>query len=425
VVLAVTAMKEEAMEPIDVMELLIERCAGLDVHKKTVVGCVRVPGDGGGRLQETRTFGTTTRQLRLLSEWLAGHGVTTVGMESTGVYWRPVYYALEAGFECWLVNAQHMHNVPGRKTDVIDAAWICRLVEHGLVRPSFVPDPTFRVARQLTRSRKALVDERTRHIQRIHAVLEDAGIKVTSVASDIMGVSGRKMLAALVGGERNPGVLADLAVRQLRGKIPQLTEALEGRFDTHHAALLAEALAHIDAADESIARLSDRICALLAPWSAGLRLLDGIPGVNRTTAEVILAEIGPDMSRFPTAAHLASWAGMCPGNNESAGKHRSGRTRKGSKWLRRALVQSAQAAGLSHNTYLGAQFQRLRARRGAKRAAVAVGHSILVIAWHLLTTGQEYRDLGADYFTNRRNSDAYRNYLLRELDRLGHTLSVA
>ena len=233
------------------------------------------------------------------------------------------------------------------------------------------------------------------------------------------------MLAALVGGERNPGVLADLAVRQLRGKIPQLTEALEGRFDTHHAALLAEALAHIDAADESIARLSDRICALLAPWSAGLRLLDGIPGVNRTTAEVILAEIGPDMSRFPTPAHLASWAGMCPGNNESAGKHRSGRTRKGSKWLRRALVQSAQAAGLSHNTYLGAQFQRLRSRRGAKRAAVAVGHSILVIAWHLLTTGQEYRDLGADYFTNRRNSDAYKNYLLRELDRLGHTLSVA
>jgi transposase len=413
------------MEPIDVMELLIERCAGLDVHKKTVVACARVPGDGGRRLQETRTFGTTTRQLRRLNEWLAGHGVTTVGMESTGVYWRPVYYALEVGFECWLVNAQHMHNVPGRKTDVIDAAWICRLVEHGLVRPSFVPDPTFRVARQLTRSRKALVDERTRHVQRIHAVLEDAGIKLASVASDIMGVSGRRMLSALLGGERDPEALAELAVRQLRAKIPQLQEALEGRFDTHHAALLAEALAHIDAADESIGRLSDRVCALLAPWSAQLRLLDGIPGVNRTTAEVILAEIGPDMGRFPTAAHLASWAGMCPGNNESAGKHRSGRTRKGSKWLRRALVQSGHAAGLTKDTYLSAQYHRLQGRRGSKRAAVAVGHSILVIAWHLLSTGQEYRDLGGDYFTNRRNSDAYKNYLLRELARLGHTPTAA
>jgi transposase len=228
-------------------------------------------------------------------------------MESTGVYWRPVYYGLETSFECQLVNAQHIHNVPGRKTDVIDAAWICRLVEHGLVRPSFVPEPTFREARLLTRARKALVDERTRHIQRVHAVLEDAGIKLTSVASDVMGVSCRRMLAALLGGERDPEVLAELAVR-------------------HHAVLLAEALAHIDAADESIARLSARICAVLAPWSAALRLLDGIPGVDRTTAEVILAEIGPDMSRFPSAAHLASWAGMCPGHHESAGKRRSGQT---------------------------------------------------------------------------------------------------
>lgn len=412
------------MEPIDVMELLIERCAGLDVHKKTVTACVRVPGAGGTRLQETRTFGTTTLQLRRLGEWLGGHGVTTVGMESTGVYWRPVYYGLETAFECWLVNAQHMHNVPGRKTDVADAAWICRLVEHGLVRPSFVPAEAFRVARMLTRARKTMTDERTRHIQRIHAVLEDAGIKLASVATNVMGVSGRKMLAALLDGERDPEVLAELAVRRLRAKIPQLQEALEGRFAAHHAVILAESLAHIDAADESIARLSDRVCELLAPWSEQLNLLDTIPGVDRVSAEVILAEIGPDMSRFPTAGHLASWAGMCPGNNESGGRRRSGRTRKGSKWLRRALVQAAHAAALTRSTYLGAQYHRLRARRGPSKAAVAVGHSILVIAWHLLSTGQPYQDLGADYFINRRSGDRYKTYLVAQLERLGHTVTL-
>ena len=412
------------MDPIDAMELMMDRCAGLDVHKKTVTGCVRVPGDGGGRLQETRTFGTTTGQLKLLGDWLAGHGVTTVGMESTGVYWRPVYYALEERFECWLVNAAHMHNVPGRKTDVADAAWICRLVEHGLVRPSFVPDPTFRVARMLTRSRKTVIDERTRHVQRLQAVLEDAGIKLSSVASNVLGVSGRKMLEALLAGERDPAVLADLSVRQLRRKIPELQEALEGRFEFHHAALITECLAHIDAADESIDRLSDRICELLAPWSSALVLLDTIPGVDRRTAEVVLAEVGPDMSRFPTASHLASWAGLCPGNNESAGKHRNGRTRKGSKWLRRGLVQSAHAAGLSHNNYLAAQYARLRGRRGPGKAAVAVAHSILVIAWHILTTGEPYRDLGADYFTERRGGDSYKRYLVGQLERLGHTVTL-
>ncbi len=412
------------MQPNEAMEVLVARCAGLDVHKKTVVACVRVPGDGGRRLQETRTFATTTRQLELLGDWLVGHGVTTVGMESTGVYWRPVYYALEARLECWLVNAQHLHNVPGRKTDVADAAWICRLVEHGLVRPSFVPDPTFRVARMLTRSRKALIDERTRHVQRLHAVLEDAGIKLASVASDVVGVSGRKMLEALLAGERDADVLADLAVRQLRKKVPELREALRGRFDAHHAALVAEELAHIDAVDESVGRLSDRICELLAPWSAQLRLLDTIPGVDRLSAEVILAEVGPDMGRFPTSAHLASWAGVCPGNNESAGKRRSGRTRKGSKWLRRALVQAGHAAGRTKGTYLSAQFARIRGRRGPKTAALAVGHSILVIAWHLLTTNEPYKDLGADYFANRRNGEHYQNYLVRELTRLGHNVTL-
>ena len=331
-------------------------------------------------------------------------------------------YALEARFECWLVNAQHIHNVPGRKTDVADAAWMCRLVEHGLVRPSFVPDPGFRVARQLTRARKAITDERTRHIQRLQAVLEDAGIKLSSVASNVIGVSGRKMLDALVAGERDPEVLAEMAVRQLRRKIPDLQEALEGRFDAHHAALLAESLRHIDSADESIGRLSDRICELLAPWSRQLALLDTIPGVDRISAEVILAEIGPDMTRFPTAAHLASWAGLCPGNNESGGRQRSGRTRKGSKWLRRTLTQSAHGAGLTKDTYLAAQFARLRSRRGPGKAAIAVAHSILVIAWHLLTRDEPYHDLGGDYFASRRNGDAYKTYLVRQLERLGHNV---
>lgn len=412
------------MEPIDAMELLVERCAGLDVHKKSVTACVRVPGDGGTRCQETRTFGTTTRQLALLGDWLASCGATTVGMESTGVYWRPVYYALEGRFECWLVNAQHLHNVPGRKTDVADAAWICRLVEHGLVRPSFVPEPAFRQARMLTRARKACVDERTRHVQRIQAVLEDAGIKLASVASDVMGVSGRDMLAALVGGERDPALLADLARRQLRAKIPALREALEGRFGQHHAVLVAESLGHVDATDESIGRLSDRVCEVLAPWSAQLALLETIPGVSRLTAEVVLAEVGPDMGRFPTAAHLASWAGLCPGNNESGGRRRSGRTRKGSKWLRRALVQAAHGAARTRGTYLAAQYGRLRARRGSGKAAVAVAHSILVICWHILSTGEPYRDLGADYFVNRRSGEAYKAHLVRQLERLGHQVTL-
>lgn len=406
------------------MEVLIERCAGLDVHKKTVTACVRAPGDGTTRLQETRTFTTTTRQLEALRTWLASHGVTTVGMESTGVYWRPVYYALEGAFECWLVNAQHMHNVPGRKTDVADAAWICRLVEHGLVRPSFVPEPTFRVARLLTRARRAQTEDRTRHIQRLQAVLEDAGIKLSSVATDVVGVSGRDMLEALVSGERDPAVLAEFARTRMRAKIPELCEALEGHFEAHHGALVAEELAHIDAANDSIERLNDRICELLAPWSPQLGLLDTIPGVDRATAEVIVAEVGPDVSRFPTPGHLASWAGLCPGNNQSGGRRRSGRTRKGNKALRRALVQAAHAAEHNRRSYLSAQYARLRARRGAGKAAVAVAHSILVIVWHVLNNHEPYRDLGPDYLADRRRGVAYTNYLVRQLERLGHSVTL-
>jgi transposase len=406
------------------MEQLIERCAGLDVHKKTVAACVRVPGKGRRRRKETRTFTTTTRGLLQLRDWLAEHGVTVVGMESTSSYWKPVYYLLEDDFECWLLNARHLKNVPGRKTDVKDAEWIAELVEHGLVRPSFVPPPPIRELRDLTRYRKAVIHERTREVQRLEKVLEDAGIKLSSVASDILGVSGRAMLEAMVGGERDATVLADLAKRRLRNKIPQLQEALEGRFGAHHALLVGEMLARIDDCDATIERLSEEIGRRIEPFRELVELLITIPGVNVRTAEVIMAETGGDMSRFPSAEHLASWAGMCPGNNESAGKHASGKTRKGSKWLRGALTESAHAASRTKDTYLAAQFWRLAGRRGTKRAAVAVGHSILVAAYHILDRRQPYHDLGGDWFLERYSNQAHVRRLVRQLERLGHKVTI-
>jgi transposase len=406
------------------VERLIERCAGLDVHKASVTATVRVPGDQGGRRTETRTFRATTAGLVLLGDWLASFGVTVVGMESTGVYWKPVYYLLEDDFEVWLLNAQHLKNVPGRKTDVADSVWICQLVEHGLVRPSFVPPKPIRELRDLTRYRKALLAERTREAQRLHKVLEDAGIKLASVASDPLGVSGRAMLEALVSGTHDPQVLAELARGRLRAKLPALREALEGRFGAHHGLLVGEMLARIDQMDETIGRLSAEVARVAAPFSPLLALLVTIPGVSRRTAEVILAEIGSDMGRFPTAAHLASWAGVCPGNHESAGKHGSGRTRKGSKWLRVALVEAAHAAARTKSSYLAAQYARLRGRRGPKKAALAVAHSILVITWHLLTNGEPYTDLGADYFVKRQTHQAYRDRLVRQLERMGHKVTL-
>ena len=409
------------------MDRLIERCAGLDVHQKTLTACIRVPKEGGGRHQETRRFATTTHGVIVLGDWLASHGVTLVGMESTGVYWKPVYYLLEDRFECWLLNAQHMHNVPGRKTDVADAAWIAELVEHGLVRPSFVPPKPIRELRELTRYRRVLVEERARETQRLQRVLEDAGIKLTSVATDVLGVSSRAMLAALVGGERDTGVLAGLAKGRLRAKLPELREALEGRFGAHHRLLVSELLAHIDYIEEAIERVSEEVERQMAPFAREIELLDTIPGVNRRTAEVLIAEIGPDMSRFASSAHLASWAGMCPGNNESAGKHRSGRTRKGSPWLRTALVEAAQAASRTKDTYLSAQFARLRRRAGRtghKKAVVAVGHTLLVIAYHILDRHQGYEELGADYFTRRENTEVHRDRLVRQLQRLGYQVRL-
>ncbi len=406
------------------MNRLIERCAGLDVHQASVTACVRVPGGGGDRHQEIQTFATTTTGLLGLGDWLQSFGVTLVGMESTGIYWRPVFYLLEDHFECWLLNAEHLHNVPGRKTDVADAAWICQLIEHGLIRPSFVPPKPIRELRDLTRYRKALIEERARQVQRVHKVLEDAGIKLSSVASQVLGISGRAMIEALVQGTRDPEVLAELAKGTLRRKIPQLREALQGRFGSHHALLASEMLALIDHIEESIKRLSDQIEEVIAPFAEEVKLLDTIPGVDRRTAEVIIAECGPDMTRFPSASHLASWAGMCPGNNESGGKRRSGKTRKGSKWLRKALVEAAHGAARSKGTYLSAHYARIRGQRGPAKAAVATGHSILVIAYHLLSNNQPYSDLGADYFVQRQTKTAYKNRLVRQLERMGYDVTL-
>ena len=407
------------------MDVVVERCAFLDVHRDTVMACARMPDDAGGRREEMAQFRTTTSQLLLLVDWLVERQVTLVGMEATGVYWKPVHWVLEESVhDVWVINAQHMRNVPGRKTDVADAQWGAQLLEHGLVRPSFIPDRPTREQRDLARYRRSVVEERGREVQRLHKVLEDAGVKLSSVASSVLTKSGREMIDALIAGQRDPAVLAEMAKGRLRSKIPELNDALAGRFNAHHGLLCSAMLARIDQADATIATLTARIEVLLDPHEAAVTLLVGIPGVSKRSAQVILAEIGTDMSRFPTPAHLASWAGMCPGNNESAGKHRSGRTRHGSKWLRIALIEAAQAAARSKDTYLSAQYARVRGRRGPGRAAVAVGHSILVIAWHLLSTGETYTDLGGDYFEKRRTSTAHQRRLVAQLEAMGHKVTL-
>ncbi len=407
------------------MQVVVERCAFLDVHRDTVMACARTPDADGGRREEVAQFGTTTSQLLVLSDWLVVRGVTLVGMEATGVYWKPVHWILEEAIDdVWVINARHMRNVPGRKTDVADACWGAQLIEHGLVRPSFIPPRPTREQRDLTRYRKSVIEERGRETQRLHKVLEDAGVKLSSVASSVLTKSGREMIDALVAGQRDPDVLAEMAKGRMRSKIPDLKDALAGRFNRHHALLCRAMLARIDQADATIDELTKQIEKLQDPHEAAVTLLVGIPGVSYRSAQVILAEIGTDMSRFPTAGHLASWAGMCPGNNESAGKHRSGRSRYGSKWLRIALVEAAQAAGRSKNTYLSAHYARIRGRRGPGRAAVAVGHSILVIAWHLLSTGEPYDELGGDYFDKRRTSTAHQRRLVAQLEAMGHKVTL-
>ncbi len=404
------------------METVIERPGALDVHKEQVTACVRTPV-GRRREQHIAEFKTTVQGLLALRDWLHAHGVTHVVMEASGVYWKPPWAILEDEFECLLVNARHVKQVPGRKTDVSDAAWLCQLLEAGLLNASFVPPKPIRTLRNLTRYRKAQIGERQREANRLHKILEDTGIKLDCVASDILGKSGRAMLDALVAGTTDPAVLADLAKGKLRAKIVALREALEGRFDDEHALVVGAILAHIDFLDEQISLLSDAIGKKIVPFEKAVELLCTIPGVQRRTAEVMIAEIGADMSVFPTAGHLASWAGLCPGNDKSAGKRRSGRTRKGSKWLDIALTEAAQANTRSRDTYLSAQYRRLKTRRGHRRAIGAVKHSIIVAAWHMLSTGEVYREAGGDYYT-RIDPDKQTRRLVAHLERLGHTVTL-
>jgi transposase len=405
------------------MERLIERVCGLDVHKQTVAACVRVPGSKGAREQYVRTFGTTTAELLALRDWLEAHEVTHVAMESTGVYWKPIYYVLEERFTCLLVNAAHVKQVPGRKTDVQDCVWIAQLLEHGLLRGSFVPPAPIRELRDLTRYRKVLIQDRTREANRLHKLLEDAGIKLASVATDILGVSGRAMLEALVRGTTDPEVLAELARGKLRAKLPALRQALRGQFRPHHAFLVSQLLAHLDYVDETITTLSGRIEEVIVPFADELARLDTIHGVGRRTAEVLIAELGVDMTQFPSDRHLASWAGLCPGNNESAGKHRSGKTRRGNRWLRAALTEAALAAIRTSNSAFTARYRRIMRHRGHKKAVLAVAHAMLVTAYHLLARQTPYHELGADYF-DRRHGERVTQRAVQLLERQGYRVTL-
>lgn len=406
------------------MELVHERCAALDIGKKDLKACVRTPkpGRGRSRRQEIRTFATTTNALLELRDWLLAEKVTLVVMEATGDYWRGAFYLLEDCLQVMLVNAAHAKGLPGRKTDVSDAAWLCQLGECGLLKASFVPPEPIRRLRDLTRYRTTLTAERSREAQRLEKELEDAGIKLSSVASDILGRSGRAMLQALIEGERDPQVLAELAQARMRPKIPQLVEALTGSFAEHHAFLCRLHLQRIDQLTTAITELSERIEAQMRPFARQLDHLRTIPGVGQGVAEVIIAETGADMSRFRTAGHLASWAGVCPGHHESAGKRKSGKTRHGNRWLTGALGTAAMAAARTRDTtYLGARYQRLRPRLGKKKALIAIEHSILTAAWHMLTNDTDYHDLGADYFA-KRNPQATMRRLTRQANALGFTI---
>jgi transposase len=401
------------------MEVVHERCAGLDVHKRTVVACVRT-----ARGQETRTFGTTTEALQDLGGWLAAERVTHVAMESTGVFWQPIYNLLEgSGLEVLVANARHVKAVPGRKTDVKDAEWLAELLRHGLVRGSVILDRAGRELRELVRYRTTVIRQRAQVVNRIQKVLEGANVKLSAVLSDIVGASGRAMLEALVEGSATPEAVADLAVGRLRLKRPQLLAALRGSLGPHQRLVLGSQLRQLDFYEAEVSQLDAEIIRRMHGWEADLERLDSIPGINRRTAEVLLAEIGSDWSRFPTSSQAASWARLCPGNNESAGKRRTGRTGGGNPWLRSALVEAAWGAAHTRHTYLATHFRRIAARRGAKRASMALAHTLLVIAYQVMHDGTMYQDLGETYLDERDRTHVLRRSIKR-LERLGYKVTI-
>jgi transposase len=401
------------------MEVINERCCGLDLHKKTVVACVMTPQG-----QETRTFRTMTQGLLELADWLDERQITHVAMESTGVFWKPIYNLLE-GLELTLmvVNARHIKAVPGRKTDVKDAEWIADLLRHGLLRGSYIPDRPQRELRELIRYRRNLIRQRSQVVNRIQQVLEGANIKLSSVATNVVGVSGRAMLEAMIEGTEDPNELAALARGRLRNKAPALEEALRGLVGPHQQLMLRSQLRHLDFLDQEVSQLDGEVATRMDPFEEAVQRLDEIPGVGRRVAEEVLAEIGLDMSRFPTANHLSSWARLCPGNNESAGKRKSSRTGRGNPWLRSALVESAWGGIRTKGSYLSSQYHRLAARRGAKRAVLAVAHTILVIIYHLLNRGTTYQDLGNNYYDQRNREATLRRSVLR-IEHLGYKVSL-
>jgi transposase len=420
------------------MQVLYPSCAGVDVHKDKVFVCITRMGANGKATQVKREFGSMTRELLALADWLEANEVTHVAMESTGVYWKPIWNLLEGRFELLLCNARHVKQVPGRKTDAKDCEWLADLMQHGLLSPSFVPPAPLRELRELTRQRTQLTHERTAVVNRLQKILEDANVKLASVASDIVGKSGRSMLEAMVAGEQDPEALAHLARGRMIKKIPQLIEALEGRITDHHRFLLETQLERLGQLEAMIERYTERIEQVLSseplhqmtaagqaalPFPAAVKRLKTVPGVHQRTAEYVLAEIGTDMSRFPTAGHLASWAGICPGNHQSAGKRHSGRTTQGNRWLRRALTQAAWAASHTKDTYLSALYRRLAARRGKKRAIIAVAHSALRSIYYMLKTDTDYQDLGPQHF-DQRNPERLKRNLIKRLQALGVTVTI-
>ena len=407
------------------MDVLHRRCAGVDISKKDAKACVRVAGSGSRKTQETvTTWGSMTNQILALREHLLEQQVTCVVMEATGDYWKPFYYLLEdAGFDLVLVNARHVRNMPGRKSDVSDAAWLAQLGAHGLVRASFVPPAPIRELRDLTRTRTSIIRERSREILRLEKLLEDAGIKLSSVASDITGVSSRAMLQALIEGQRDPAVLADLAHRRMRSKIPALTEALTGRFSDHHAFLTRTHLALIDQHTAAIAEITERIEVVIDPFRGFRELICSIPGISTAVADIITAETGADMSRFPTAAHLASWAGTCPGSHESAGVVKSTRTRPGNSHLKGALGIAAMAASRSTDTYLAARYRRIASRRGPLKAVVAIERTMLTTIWHMANTGALYDDPGPDFYIRLR-PDRAKQRAIKQLTSMGYRVTL-